>query len=83
MATTHPRSRPIYSSPPLRYAAQREDLEYCTHLLTYPPLVRLVARDGFVDRRPRALELGVQNADLQIARQLHIRWQRCTVSGVC
>ena len=41
--------------------------------------MRLVARDGFVDRRPRALELGVQNADLPIARQLHIR---CTVSGV-
>ncbi len=34
MATTHPRSRPIYCSPPLGYAAQREDVEYCTHLLT-------------------------------------------------
>ena len=34
MATTHPRSRPIYCSPPLGYAAQREDFEHCTHLLT-------------------------------------------------
>ena len=55
MATIHPRSRSTADAG-LRHA---EDFE-----CPYPPLVHLIARDGFVDRPPRALELGVQNADL-------------------